>query len=334
MLYELGIIFFLSLSFIWLLQKKAESLGLIDIPNARSVHQTNVAKGAGIAFYFSVMIVIPFFHLDLILSHLLVTFAIFIVFVVGLLDDYYEMSPKTKFIVIIFATILLYFEDLVIDNIGIFFGVDISMSWFALPFTIFAVSGFTNALNLIDGLDGLAATTSIIIMGSFFILGYHHNDTFMMLLSSTFLVSVLAFIFFNWYPATIFMGDSGSLTLGFVISILAIQSLEYIPTVSILFIAAIPILDTVIVMFRRKLSGGSAFEADSYHMHHLLKHYFKGSTQKTVVFLGLLQAIYSFIALQFDKGIDEGILLFIFILNGFLLYILLNRMKKKQVSEI
>ena len=334
MQYELGTIFFFSFVFIWFIRDKAKVLGLIDVPNERSVHQVYTARGAGIAFYLAVMLVTPFFHLDLIISHLWITLAIFLVFIIGLLDDHHDTAPKTKFIVIIIATIFLYFDGLVIDDIGTFFGISLSLSWFALPFTIFAVSGFTNALNLIDGLDGLATTISMVILGNFLVIGYLNNDFFMIILSSTFLVSLWAFLFYNWYPASIFMGDSGSLTLGFVISILSIKSLAYIPTISILFIAAIPIFDTVIVMFRRKLEGRSAFEADSYHMHHLLKHYFKGSTQKTVVFLGLLQAIYSFIALQFDKGIDEGILLFIFILNGILLYILLNRMKKKQISEI
>jgi UDP-GlcNAc:undecaprenyl-phosphate GlcNAc-1-phosphate transferase len=255
------------------------------------------------------------------------------IFVVGLLDDHRDTQPKTKFIVIIIATVFLYFDGLCINNIGYFFGINISLSWFALPFTMFAVSGFTNALNLIDGLDGLAASISMIILGSFFAIGYMHNDLFMMVLSSSFLVSVWAFLFYNWYPASIFMGDSGSLTLGFVISILAIKSLDYISAVSILFIAAIPILDTVIVMTRRKLEGGSAFDADAYHMHHLLKNFFKGSTQKTVLFLATLQLLYSLAALQCAKEMDEGFLLLLFVLNAVVLYLLFNRLKKKQSNN-
>ena len=333
MQYELGGIFVFSLLAVWIVRKKAYFLGLIDTPNERSVHKTHTPRGAGIAFYLAVMCITPFFHLDLLLNHVWITLAIFMVFVIGLLDDHHDAAPRIKFIVIIIATIFLYFDGLVIDDIGTFFGFDISLSWFALLFTIFAVSGLTNALNLIDGLDGLAGTISMIILGSFFAIGYVSHDIFIMTLSSTFFVSVWAFLFYNWHPASIFMGDSGSLTLGFVISVLSIKSLDYVSTVSILFIVAIPIFDTIIVMFRRKLSGTSAFKADAYHMHHLLKNFFQGSTQKTVLFLAMLQLIYSLTALQFSKKIDEGLLLVLFVLNIIVLYILLNRMKKNQANE-
>lgn len=256
--------------------------------------------------------------------------AVLLVFIIGVLDDHHDASPHTKFFVIMLSTILLYLDNIVIDNLGTYFGVEISLGWLALPFTIFAVVGFTNALNMIDGLDGLAAVVSLVILLSFFTVGYMHDDFFMMLFAGAFISSLLGFLVFNWHPALIFMGDSGSLTLGFVISLLAIKSLAYLPTVSILFIAAMPILDTLVAMIRRKINGRSIFSADRCHVHHILRHFFAEDTRKTVLFLGLFQAIYSLTGLQMLRDMDEGYLLILFLLNVVFLYMLLAAMIKRQ----
>ena len=330
---EFIIIFFLSLLLVNLVKIYAPKIGLMDIPNGRSTHCSIVPRGAGIGFYLAVAIVLSLFHFNYIFNHLWIFLAIFLVFIIGVLDDHHDTSPNTKFIVLTVSTVLLSFDAVIIDDLGIFFGIHITLGWLALPFTVFAVVGFTNALNLIDGLDGLAATVSIVILGIFFIVGYQHDDFFMMLLSGAFISSLLAFLLFNWHPASIFMGDSGSLTLGFIISILAIKSLAYMPTVSILFIAAIPLFDTLIVMIRRKLNGRSAFSADRCHLHHILRHFFAEDTKKTVLFLGVLQAIYSITGLQLDKNMDEGYLLIQFLLNIVLLYLYLGAMIKRQKRE-
>ena len=330
---EFILIFLLSLLLVNLLKNNAAQLGLIDIPNGRSAHVNHTPSGAGIGFFLAVAIILPLFHFDHILNHVWTFLAIFLVFIVGLLDDHHDTSPNTKFIVLIVSTILLSFDGVIIDDLGIFFGVPITLGWLALPFTVFAIVGFTNALNLIDGLDGLAATVSIVILGSFFAVGYQNDDFFMMMISMGFISALLAFLVFNWHPASIFMGDSGSLTLGFVISVLAVKSLAYLPTVSILFITAIPIFDTLIVMIRRKRNGRSAFSADRCHLHHILRHFFAENTPKTVFFLGVLQAIYSVTGLQLDKNMDEGYLLILFGLNIVLIYIFLGAMIKRQKRD-
>jgi len=327
---EFVLIFLLSLVLIRVVRHYAPKVGFIDIPNDRSSHVGHTPRGAGIGFYLAVATVLPIFHFENMAAYTWSLLAVFLVFLIGILDDHRDASPRTKFIILIISTLFLSFDGLVIDDVGTFFGLPIAFGWFSIPFTIFAVAGFTNALNLIDGLDGLAATVSIVILGTFFIVGYQHDDTFMIILSMAFIAALLAFLVFNWHPASIFMGDSGSLTLGFVISLLAIKSLEYLPTVSVLFIAALPILDTLIVMVRRKLSGRPVFSADRCHMHHILRHFFAEDTQKTVLFLAILQAIYSIIGLQLDKEMDEGYLLILFILNLVLLYLLFGAMIRRQ----
>ncbi|GIT98121.1 glycosyltransferase family 4 protein [Sulfurovum sp. TSL1] len=326
-------IFILSLVFVGLVKHYAADLGLIDVPNERSIHRNNTPRGAGIGFYLAIAFVLPVFYFDVILSYTWTCTAILLVFIVGLLDDHRDTSPNTKFFVIMLSTVLFYFDNIVVDHLGTFFGFEFSLGWFALPFTLFAVVGFTNALNLIDGLDGLAATVSIVILGSFFAVGTMHDDLFMMIMSGAFISALLGFLVFNWHPSSIFMGDSGSLTLGFTISILAIKSLAYLPTVSILFIAAIPILDTVVVMVRRKIKGKSMFCADRCHIHHILRHFFAEDTRKTVLFLGVFQTIYSLTGLQLERDMDEGVLLILFVLNVVLLYMFLAAMIKRQKRD-
>ena len=323
-------IFCISTFFIWLIRYYAPQLGLMDTPNERSAHSKIIPRGAGIGFVFSVLLVLPFFYFELVEHYFWTFIAITLVLIVGILDDHHDTSPRTKFIVIILSVVFISFDGIVINDVGSFFGIPIVLGWFALPFTMFAVSGFTNALNLIDGLDGLAATLSITILSIFAIVGYQHHDLFILVLATAFITALVAFLIFNWHPASIFMGDSGSLTLGFVISILAIKSLAYLPTISILFIAAIPILDTLVVMIRRKRNGKSFFTPDHCHLHHVFYYFFSKKTSKTVFSLFILQLVYSLTGLQLDKHNDEGILLLLFLLNVVLLYLFLHAMIKRQ----
>lgn len=330
MLVELTLVFVLSWIFIAIVRYYAPHFGLIDIPNNRSIHQKQTPRAAGLGFFLAVASVFPFFHLDIVLSYPWTFVAIIVIFLIGILDDHHDTSANTKFLIIILATVFLYFDGIVICNVGTFFGYPLALGWFALPFTIFAVVGFTNALNLIDGLDGLAATVSLVILGALFWVGYVNDDSFITVISSVFIATLLAFLIYNWHPASIFMGDSGSLILGFVIALLAVKSLAYLPAVSILFVAAVPILDTVIVMVRRKIRGRSMFSADRCHIHHILRHFFAEDTRKTVLFLGVLQVVYSLTGLQLQKGADTGVVLVLFILNSIMLYMFLAAMIKRQ----
>ena len=322
--------FFVSFILIYFVREHAYKWGFTDIPNHRSTHVHHTVSGAGIGFYLAVAFVVALFNFEMLQSYIWTFLAIFLIFVVGVLDDHKDTSPNTKFIVMVLATVLIYFDGLVIDDLGMYWGTKLSLGWFALPFTVFAVTGFTNALNLIDGLDGLAGTVSIVILGGFFVVGYQHDDAFMMLISGAFISALLAFLLYNWHPASIFMGDSGSLTLGFTIAVLAIRSLDYLPSVSVLFVAALPILDTMVVMIRRKQNGRSIFSADRCHMHHILRHFFAEDTRRTVLFLGIFQAIYTFIGIQMHKGTDNVYLFILFVLNVILFYLFLGAMIKRQ----
>jgi len=262
------------------------------------------------------------------------------VFSIGVVDDRYEVSARWKFIVIFIAVFLMWVYGTTIDNLGVWFGYELSLnSIVALFFTMFALAGFTNALNLIDGIDGLSSSISVVILSFFLMIGLEHSDHLMVVLSSFSIAGIVGFMFLNWHPAKIFMGDSGSLSLGFIISILAVLSIKYIHPIVILYLAAIPILDTLIVMIRRIRRGKSPFSPDKTHLHHILVKFFENNVQKTVIFLSMLQLIFSSIGYMLIGIInkDHHPIVPLLATVGFALmfvvfYMIFTGIKKRQIA--
>ena len=254
-------------------------------------------------------------------------------FIIGLIDDLFDVSPRLKFVVLFFASLLVYFQGIHIDTLGNYFGYEAALPLFLLfPFSFFAITGLTNAFNLIDGLDGLSGSIGLIILTTFLFIGIANGDTLIITLSSSFIAALLAFLFFNWNPAQIFMGDSGSLTLGFVISILSILSLQYATPTSVIFIVAVPLLDTFIVMTRRIQRGQSPFKADKNHLHHFL-YGVKGNVRFTVILLMSIQAIFSIIGFQL-RSEDDFLSLALFSLLFFVFLNLFDqRLKHRKRSK-
>lgn len=331
------VLFLLSFIFLRLIIKNASKLGLVDIPNERSSHKEITPRGAGIGFGFAFFISVLIFDITIFLEYWLLFLAIFLVFVIGILDDHKDTTPKAKFYVIFFATFLLFLQDISIFSLGKYFGFEISLWYFALPFTMFALAGFTNALNLIDGIDGLAATISIVILSTFYYIGFINNDMQIKLLSSLTIVSLLAFLYFNWNPAKIFMGDSGSLFLGFIISVVAVLSLKYIHPIAVFYLAAVPIVDTIVVMVRRIRKGLSPFSPDKTHIHHILLNFFAHRVKKTVFFLALMQLLFSLVGLflalnskEIGEGIGSLVALISFVGITLLFYMIFTGIHKRQ----
>ena len=328
--YSYLLAFLLSTFFVYIIKKYAYKIGLIDIPNSRSIHKISTPRGGGIGFILSFFMILSIYHFDLFFDYLYIFISIILVFFIGLLDDLKGVNPITKFTIILLSTILIYINGFKIEFVGLYFGIEnLSLGYFTFLFTFFAVSGFTNALNLIDGIDGLSSSISIIILSSLYYIGYIHNDNFIMVISSTLILVLISFLIFNWNRASIFMGDSGSLTIGFIISVLSIKSLDYIPAVNVLFLGAIPVLDTMIVMIRRKLNGFSAFRADRWHIHHIVLRYFDDNVTKSVIFLSFIQIIYSILGVVLSKNLDGGYILPLFIFNGIILYHILTYFLKE-----
>jgi UDP-GlcNAc:undecaprenyl-phosphate GlcNAc-1-phosphate transferase len=256
------------------LMRWAFDTGAVDIPDTRKVHQKSIPRVGGVAicmgWLFSLLVYVDMSHeIRGILAGTL------IVFFTGLIDDLYGLSPKKKFLGQIAACLVTIFVGhLSISTLGNIFGGETILlpPWLGIPFTILAVVGIINAFNLMDGLDGLAGGISVIALTALLILSYLSGDLMIMALCAALLGAILGFLKYNLFPARIFMGDTGSLVVGFVIAFLAVlltQTPEnsVAPIVPVL-ILGIPIVDTLRVMGCRIFQKKSPFSPDRTHLHH------------------------------------------------------------------
>jgi UDP-GlcNAc:undecaprenyl-phosphate GlcNAc-1-phosphate transferase len=192
----------------------------------------------------------------------------------GIYDDVRGANAWKKLSVQLAVGALMYALGFRIDVIAHRFGADIQLGALGLPFTMLWFAGVMNALNLIDGLDGLAGGVALIGIGSTFAVAALRGDALMMLLCAALAGAVLGFLFYNFSPASIFMGDTGSMFLGFVLAAAAIQTSQKSSTAVALLAPVValglPIGDTLLAMLRRLVRGRPMFHADREHVHHLL----------------------------------------------------------------
>ncbi len=322
------LILLLTMLFVSLVIKFSAKIGMLDIPNDRSSHVAPTPRGAGVAMYLAYTIVLLLFHPNFMFEYLGFFLALFLIFAVGVYDDNRGVSPKLKFITIIVASLLLFFiNDFQIGTLGTWFGYEIGLPWLiALPITIFALVGFTNALNLLDGLDGLAGSVSLVIFVSFAYIGYIYGDSFIATVSLIMVFSLVGFLFFNWNPASIFMGDSGSLVLGFSIAAVAVKAVDHISVTAVLLLTALPIIDTLVVMTRRMQRGLSPFNPDKTHIHHKMLTW-RGSVDYSVLILITIQIVFSFIGLLFREQGDENIVFLLFLM----IYLFFNFLDERKL---
>ncbi|MBI4946331.1 MAG: undecaprenyl/decaprenyl-phosphate alpha-N-acetylglucosaminyl 1-phosphate transferase [Bacteroidetes bacterium] len=209
---------------------------------------------------------------------------VLVLFFVGAKDDIVGTSPIKRLVAhILVALIIVLMADIRIENMHGIFNVDEIPFWSSIFISLFSIIVIINAFNFIDGIDGLAAGIGFIASMIFGIWFFMANDIVMSLLSFSLAGSLLAFLFFNFYPAHIFMGDSGSTLIGLMLSILAIKAIET-PSADVsntiiseiqrpIFVMAIlsyPLIDTLRIFVYRSVKGVSPFEADRNHIHHTL----------------------------------------------------------------
>ena len=210
-----------------------------------------------------------------------------LVFLLGVYDDLRGAGPYLKFSVQGIAAAMLYMGGLRIVNIPVLFG-DRALPWYiGLSFTVVWVLAITNAFNLIDGLDGLAAGSALFSTMVAFVVALLHGPPLVELMTIALAGAILGFLRYNFNPATIFLGDSGSLLIGFLLSALALDGAQKAPTIVAVAIPIVsfglPILETSLSVIRRLISGRPVFTADREHIHHkLLQH---GLTHRQVVIL-------------------------------------------------
>ncbi len=259
----------------------AYKIGAVDVPkDKRRMHKVAMPLLGGIAIFTAFVIaVVAFCDLNentKAISGLLLG-ALFIVFT-GILDDRFNLNPFLKLAMQIVAACIVTFFGVTIDKIGIFQsnGEMYSLGKLSIPFTIIWIVAVTNAVNLIDGLDGLSCGISAISAFSILISSFFMPDTpyFAILLTAILAGACLGFLPYNFNPAKIFMGDTGAMFLGFalsVISILGVFKTTAVISYWVPFIAfAVPLGDTTFAFIRRILHGKNPFSADRGHIHHKL----------------------------------------------------------------
>ncbi|MBK8995837.1 MAG: undecaprenyl/decaprenyl-phosphate alpha-N-acetylglucosaminyl 1-phosphate transferase [Myxococcales bacterium] len=259
-------------------------LGAVAVPGGRHVHRAPVPRLGGISI--AVALCAPLVALFLVDStvamgfrhaaRLLVGMVIgaTALCVVGVIDDTKGVRAPVKLGVQVAAAVVAYYSGFRIEAVHLPVGGALSMGVFALPITVLWV-GITNAVNLIDGLDGLAAGVVFFAAVTNFVVAYISDSIFVAVLMAAMMGSLIGFLFYNFNPARIFMGDSGSYFLGFVLatSSLAGASQKTSTTVSLLVpvvALGVPIFDTLFSMVRRVLERRPVFSPDRGHIHHRL----------------------------------------------------------------
>jgi UDP-GlcNAc:undecaprenyl-phosphate GlcNAc-1-phosphate transferase len=309
-------IFFLSLLFSFVLTRYvrdfASRRGWVAIPSQeRHLHASPLPRLGGVAIFvsFSLSLLaavamasfIPRLHSALSLKTLLtILVPATLVFLLGLYDDLYGAGPYLKFMVQALAASMLFLGGLRILDIPVLFGQH-KLPWFlGLPVTILWVLAITNAFNLIDGLDGLAAGSALFSTLVAFVVALLNGYSLVTVMTIALAGAILGFLRFNFNPATIFLGDSGSLFIGFLLSALALAGAQKSPTIVAVAIPVVsfglPILETALSILRRLISGRPVFTADREHIHHkLLQH---GLTHRQVVIvLYAVSAVFALLSL-------------------------------------
>ena len=266
-----------------------------------------------------------------------------ILFGAGLKDDLIIISPNKKFTAQFLATALIVFGcDMYFTSLGGVFGIESLSVWTGIPLTFFTVIVVINAFNLIDGIDGLAGSMGVLSAGFFgcwfYLAGLYSYSIFSFILVG----AILGFLWFNRPPAKIFMGDTGSLIIGFFMSVLAINFVEYsriLPEVvfwqsaSPIIVAAVmvvPLYDTLRIFIIRALNGKSPFEADQEHVHHhLIK---SGFSHGQLVVLLLIINIFILGSVIILSNYLSNTWLLVFLLTECVLIFPTNHFKRKMLK--
>jgi len=299
---EVGVIaFIVSYILTPYMARVGKKQNMVDIPGHRKIHEEAIPNLGGIVIFFgfllSLLLVVP---IEGQVKALLIGGVI--ILLLGVVDDIVNLSPKHKFIIQMIPALIVvvYSSDLINSFIVNQLKVFDLLGYLLYPILIFWIVGITNSINLIDGLDGLACGVSLIALVAFLILGLRQNLETLSLISIALAGSILAFLRFNFYPAKMFLGDSGSTFAGFMLA--SVGALWVLNSGNAFFILipiivlALPIFDTLFAIWRRYRRHHPIFQADKGHLHHRLLA--RGIAHKNVVFiLWGISAICSVIAL-------------------------------------
>ena len=327
--------FLTSLILTHLMIKISKNMNIMDIPNERSVHKKPTPLLGGIAIFLSFLFgFILFGNQNPLMISILI--ASFLILLLGIFDDIKPIKARYKFIIhILVALIVVFYGGLKLTHVDIF-GLSLNFKWMSPYVTILIIVGIINAVNLIDGLDGLCAGISSIYFLTIGVIALILNkfNGLDIILSFIMLGSTLGFLVFNFPPAKIFMGDTGSTFLGLMISVIMLLGFKTVTLTSLLtplVLLILPITDTLFAIIRRALNKKPIGQADKEHIHHqLLKHL---STRKTILVIYIVDLIFSVVSIFYAIGKKKEMIIFYILLMFILLYLVFKTnviFKKKE----
>ena len=337
---------FLIAFFVTPLAKRiAFKVGAIAKPRKRDMHTKPIPRMGGIAIFAGFMITFLAVIWYLPLVNLKQVIGIFLgcttIFLLGFFDDIYELPAKPKFLIQILAATIVAVFGIRIDFITIPFigNGEQYMHFLSIPATVIWIVAITNAVNLIDGLDGLAAGVSSIASLCLMVLSIDAGFPPGALLTATLAGSCMGFLPYNFNPASIFMGDTGSTFLGFTLGITSVMGLLKGYTVATIFIAVLvlglPIFDTSFAIIRRFLAGKPIMSPDRGHLHHRLVDHGYSQKQAVVTLYGISGVLGLSAIAFFNRNIK--FVLIVFVMMGVLLYFTVKTMsaheKKQEQTE-
>jgi UDP-GlcNAc:undecaprenyl-phosphate GlcNAc-1-phosphate transferase len=328
---------------LWVLRHLALRIGLVDHPGERKQHVGDIALIGGIAMFCGLML--SALTLEGSLGGYRAFFAAAaLLVIVGILDDFHELPAWSRFVAqFVAALIMTLGGGVVVTDLGAIVGSGpVSLGEWSVPFTVFAVVGVINAFNMLDGADGLAGSVALVALSLFAYVAWAGGRNLDAAILGLLLCTVLVFLVFNARipgrsQALVFMGDAGSMLLGFVLAWFAVSLSQSeqraMAPACTLWILAIPLLDTVGILVRRIGAGRSPFLAATDHMHHLM--FAAGlSVNKTVGLVGLSALLFGLGGvLAMQAGITESVLFGAFLLL-FLLHLWIVSVVSASVSAV
>lgn len=320
-------------------KKIAFKVGAIAQPRKRDMHSKPIPRMGGIAIVAGFMITLLFLYryLTILDSTQIIGIVLggLMIFLLGFFDDIYELGAKLKLGIQILAALTVALCGVRIDFISIPFFEGLKfLDMLSIPITIAWIVGVTNAVNLIDGLDGLAAGVSSIASLCLMVLSIYSGYPIAVFLTATLAGACLGFLPYNFNPASIFMGDTGSTFLGFMLSVTSVLGLLKGYTIGTIIVAVmilgLPIFDTAFAIIRRALSGKPIMSPDRGHLHHRLVD--KGYSHKhAVVTLYGVSGILGLSAIAFAKH-DFRFVVAVFVIMALLLFFNMKTMAVKELD--
>ncbi|BBU38268.1 MAG: undecaprenyl-phosphate alpha-N-acetylglucosaminyl 1-phosphate transferase [Bacillaceae bacterium] len=300
---SLIICFVVSVLITPIIKKFAFKIGAVDKPNNRKVHSKLMPRIGGLGIFMSFLVGFLLLRPENQYS-IPILIGSFIIVITGIIDDIYEISPKFKLLGQVLAASIVIYHGLDVEFINLPFGGQIEFGIFTIPITLLWIVGITNAINLIDGLDGLAAGVSSIAIITIFVMAIIMGDFFVAGMCLILLGSTLGFLVYNFYPAKIFMGDTGALFLGYMIAVLSLLGFKNVTFISFIvpiIILGVPISDTFFAIIRRIVRKKPLSSPDKSHLHHCLLNLGFGH-RETVLIIYTMSAIFGGVAIIFSQA--------------------------------